>query len=198
MIISRDIAEEVQYWYESFRIHLMNMGLKLGYKQDEINDLINQFFLDLLEKNINPSSIINPQAYLAVAFKRKLIDHYRKTGKNRFIPTENIIDEPVIPSVQETLELAQANTELIDKIRAAYHKLPARCRKVIDLKFYKGLSTEQIMAQTGLSRRTVYNNLFEGVKILRAELNKASPSVRLSALLSLLPLLAGNSIYNYI
>ncbi len=194
-MVSRDISAEVQYWYESFRIHLMNMGLKLGYKQDETSDLVNQFFLDLLEKKINPSSIINPQAYLSVAFKRKLIDHYRKTGKNRFITTENIIDEPAIPSVQETLELAQANTELMKQIRKAYQKLPARCRKVIDLKFYKGLSTEQIVAQTGLSRRTVYNNLFEGVKILRAELNGISPSAHLSAVFALLPLLAGNSMF---
>ncbi|WP_193311788.1 RNA polymerase sigma factor [Agriterribacter humi] len=169
------------------------MGLKLGYKEDEINDFINQFYLDLLEKNVNSSSIINPRAYLSVAFKRKLIDHYRKNNKSQFINAEDIINEMEIPSIQETLEQVQTNTELIDKVREAYQKLPARCQKVIDLKFYKGLSTEQIAAQTGLSKRTVYNNMFEGVKLLRAELNKVSPSIHLASLLSLLPFVISGS-----
>ena len=193
MIVVSTTYQHIQNWYESFRIHFMNMGLKLGYKEDEINDFINQFYLDLLEKNVNSSSIINPRAYLSVAFKRKLIDHYRKNGKSQFINAEDIINEMEIPSIQETLEQVQTNTELIDKVREAYQKLPARCQKVIDLKFYKGLSTEQIAAQTGLSKRTVYNNMFEGVKLLRAELNKVSPSIHLASLLSLLPFVISGS-----
>ena len=172
----------------------MNMGLKLGYEEDEINDFINQFYLDLLEKNVNSKDIVNPRAYLSVAFKRKLIDHYRKNGKSQLISAEDIINEIQIPSIQETMEQVQANTELIAKIREAYKKLPARCQKVMDLKFYKGLSAEQIARQTGLSKRTVYNNMFEGVKLLRTELNKVSPSIHLAALLSLLPLMVAGSI----
>ena len=193
MIVVSTTYQHIQNWYESFRIHFMNMGLKLGYKEDEINDFINQFYLDLLEKNVNSSSIINPRAYLSVAFKRKLIDHYRKNNKSQFINAEDIINEMEIPSIQETLEQVQTNTELIDKVREAYQKLPARCQKVIDLKFYKGLGTEQIAAQTGLSKRTVYNNMFEGVKLLRAELNKVSPSIHLASLLSLLPFVISGS-----
>ena len=194
MIVVSATYQHIQNWYESFRIHFMKMGLKLGYNEDEISDFINQFYLDLLEKNVNTNSISNPRAYLSVAFKRKLIDHYRKNGKSQLINAEDIINEIQIPSIQETMEQVQANTELIAKIREAYKKLPARCQKVMDLKFYKGLSAEQIARQTGLSKRTVYNNMFEGVKLLRTELNKVSPSIHLAALLSLLPLMVAGSI----
>ena len=194
MIVASTTYQQIQNWYESFRIHFMNMGLKLGYEEDEINDFINQFYLDLLEKNVNSKDIVNPRAYLSVAFKRKLIDHYRKNGKSQLISAEDIINEIQIPSIQETMEQVQANTELIAKIREAYKKLPARCQKVMDLKFSKGLSAEQIARQTGLSKRTVYNNMFEGVKLLRTELNKVSPSIHLAALLSLLPLMVAGSI----
>ena len=194
MIVASTTYQQIQNWYESFRIPFMNMGFKLGNKEDEINDFINQFYLDLLEKNVNSKDIVNPRAYLSVAFKRKLIDHYRKNGKSQLISAEDIINEIQIPSIQETMEQVQANTELIAKIREAYKKLPARCQKVMDLKFYKGLSAEQIARQTGLSKRTVYNNMFEGVKLLRTELNKVSPSIHLAALLSLLPLMVAGSI----
>jgi RNA polymerase sigma-70 factor (ECF subfamily) len=89
-------------------------------------------------------------------------------------------------SVQDTIEKMETNTALIDAVREAYKKLPARCRKVIDLKYYQGLTTEEIALQTGLTKRSVYNNLFEGIKLLSEELKHATPGIRIAALLSAL------------
>lgn len=181
-----NISKQFHNWYETFQYTFMCMGLKFGYRQDEIKDMINQFFLDLLEKKIDPASIQNPQAYLSTAFRRKLIDHYRKNSKNR-ISALKIDDEDYAgASIQDILEQTEANTELINAIRAAYKKLPTRCRKVIDLKYYQGLSTEQIVLQTGLTKRSVYNNLFEGIKLLREEFNHVAPGIHIAAFLSLL------------
>jgi RNA polymerase sigma factor (sigma-70 family) len=182
-------SHHVQYWYESFRSHFMAMGLRLGYRKEEISDLISQLFLDLLEKNIDPKTIQNPQAWLSTAFRRKLIDHYRRSPKNRFVDAGQILEEYSVPSVQDILEQVQSNAELVVQIRKAYKKLPNRCQKVIYLKFYKGLTTEQIADQTGLNKRTVYNNLFEGIKLLRKELNQQFPGFQFAAMLTMLPFL---------
>ncbi|HKO80389.1 MAG TPA: sigma-70 family RNA polymerase sigma factor [Chitinophagaceae bacterium] len=189
MDVAINTPNQLQYWYESFRSHFMAMGLRSGYHKEEISDLISQLFLDLLEKNIDPRTINNPQAWLSTAFRRKLIDHYRSSSKNRFIDAGKILEEYAVPSVQDTLEQVQANAELVAQIRKAYKKLPNRCQKVIYFKFYKGLTTEQIADQTGLNKRTVYNNLFEGVKLLRKELNQQFPGFQFAAMLSILPLL---------
>jgi RNA polymerase sigma factor (sigma-70 family) len=188
-------SQQIESWYESFRPLFINMGLKLGYKKDELSDIISQLFLDLLEKNIDTHTIDNPRAYLSTAFRRKLVDYHRSVIKNRFVDEEKILAEYSEPSVQDRLQQVQANTELIDQIRTAYRKLPNRCQKVIYLKFYKGLTTDQIAQQTGLSKRTVYNNLFEGVKMLRHELNQQLPSIQIASLLSLLPLAASLTIF---
>ena len=185
----------VQYWYESFRSHFMAMGLRLGYRKEEVSDLISQLFLDLLEKKIDPRTLNNPQAYLSTAFRRKLVDHYRSSVKNRFVDTGKILEEYSVPSVQDTLEQVQSNAELISQIRKAYKKLPDRCQKVIHLKFYKGLTTEQIAEQTGLSKRSVYNNLFEAVKLLRKELNQQLPGFQFAAMLSILPFLPSDILF---
>ncbi len=190
-----NIPHPVQYWYESFRSHFLAMGLRLGYRQEEVSDVISQFFLDLLEKNIDPHTIDNPQAYLSTAFRRKLIDHYRSSSKKSFVDASIIPEHYAEPSVQQVLEQVQTNTELISRIRKAYKKLPDRCQKVIYLKFYQGLTTEQIAEQTGLSKRTVYNNLFEGVKLLRVDLNQQFPGVQFAALLTYLPLLGTSIIF---
>jgi RNA polymerase sigma-70 factor (ECF subfamily) len=190
-----NIPHPVQYWYEAFRSQFMAMGLRLGYRKEEVSDIISQFFLDLLEKNIDPHTIDNPQAYLSTAFRRKLIDHYRSSSKTSFVDITIIPEDYTEPSVQQVLEQVQTNTELISQIRKAYKKLPDRCQKVIYLKFYQGLTTEQIAEQTGLSKRTVYNNLFEGIKLLRVDLNQQFPGVQFAALLTYLPLLGTSIIF---
>lgn len=194
MDVALNTSHQIQCWYESFRSHFIDMGLGLGYRQEELSDIISQFFLDLLEKNIDPRTINNPQAYLSIAFRRKLVDHYRRSIKTRFADAGKVFEEYAEPSMQDTLEQVQANTELINQIRRAYKKLPNRCQKVIYLKFYKGLTTEQIAEQTGLTKRTVYNNLFEGVKLLRNELSQQRPGFQFAAMLSVLPPLLAETI----
>lgn len=182
-----DIHLEVHDWYKAYHSLFINMALSYGYTQEEAGDIVSQFYLDLLEKPME--GITHPKAYLSTAFRRKLIDRHR-AAKKEVVVTHAIAPEQYIEgSAQEKLEQIQANTELIKQLRNAYQKLPERCRKVIYLKFYKGLTTEQIAAQTGLTKRTVYNNLFEGVKLLRLSLNNSSPDVRISSLLLLLPFL---------
>lgn len=183
-VLNVNISQQFHHWYETFRYTFMNMGSRFGYQQDEIKDIIDQFFLDLLEKKINPASIQNPQAYLSTAFRRKLIDHHRKHSKVQLLTVRTDDECRAQVSIQDTIEQMEANIELINAIRKAYKKLPARCRKVINLKYYQNLTTEEIALQTGLSKRSVYNNLFEGIKLLREELNHVSPGIHIAALLS--------------
>lgn len=182
-------SEPLDKWYKALQCTFMSIGLKLGFRQDELQDIINQFFLDLIEKKIDPSTIDNPRAYLSTAFRRKLVDHYRQSNKTHLVVVKDDDENYAEPSIQEALEKIESNKELINALRNAYKKLPSRCRKVIDLKFYNGLTTEEIVLQTGLTRRSVYNNLFEGVKLLRAELNHAAPGIHIAALLSILGLI---------
>lgn len=178
---------QLEKWYESFRSRFLAIGLTLGYKKEELADIINQFFLDLLEKNIDTRDISSPEAYLTTAFRRRLIDYHRRSVvKPAFTDTDSIIDNYTVPSAQDMLERAQENLEQVHKIKTAYNKLPKRCRKVIYLKFYEELNADQIALRTGLNKRTVYNNLFEGIKLLRRELQQTSGGLSLSVALPLL------------
>lgn len=165
-------SHQINAWYQSLQGTFLNIGAEFGFQQEEIKDFINQFFLGLLEKNIDTTLIQNPHAYLSTAFRRKLIDHHRKYGNKRLVPLFPNQPGFVTESIQDTLEHLEANSALITAIRKAFEKLPTRCRKVIYLKYYEGLSTEDIARKAGLTKRSVYNNLFEGIKILREELNQ--------------------------
>jgi len=181
-------SQHVDNWYAQFHIHLIHVATRWGYGEDESRDLVQQFFLELLQKDLDPAAVQHPRTYLTRAFIRKLIDHYRhaKAVQHRAALMDTAAYEP---SVLESLLRLQSNEELLASIRAAYKRLPARCQKVIHLKYYEGLTTEQIAERTGLHTRTVYNNLYEGIKALRAELKRAHPRLKIAAVFSLLPLL---------
>ncbi|WP_343306072.1 sigma-70 family RNA polymerase sigma factor [Chitinophaga niabensis] len=183
-----NLTQHVDSWYAKFHAHLIYIATRWGYGEEESRDQVQQFFLELLQKNLEPADIQHPKAYLTRAFGRKLIDDYRRSKQQqpKAELTENTAYEP---SVLENLVRLQSNEELLASIRAAFKRLPARCQNVIHLKYYEGLTTEQIAERTGLNTRSVYNNLYEGIKALREELRNSNPRLKFAAIFSLLPAL---------
>lgn len=188
-MVASNPSSSIPVWYQTYQQHLSTMACRLGYGKEEVEDLLSSFFLDLLEKNIDWTTVTHPQAYLSTAFRRKLIDYNRNPRRRMFVVTSELPEQPLELSAASPLEQVQNSRELVEQIKRAYSQLPERCRKVIYLKFYKGLTTAQIAAQLGLSKRSVYNNLFEGIRLLRTEMGRSSPGISYAALMSLLPIL---------
>lgn len=185
-----NINTQIDIWYKEWRLLLLNEGLRFGYSAEEVKDLLQQLFLDLLEKNIDPETIQNPKAYLIKAFKCKLIDYYRTLQKKATVNTNSFCEEHSNDQHSfSKIEITEEHNELVQNIRKAFDKLPNRCKKVIYLKFSEGKTTEEIADITGLSKRSVYNNLFEGIQLLRTQLQKNHHYFQAEAFLTLLPLL---------
>lgn len=190
---AENINDQIACWYEAFQSDLLVVGHRLGYAGDELNDLLHQFFLDLMEKKIDFSAITNPKAYLQTAFKRRLIDHYRLEKRYLRHHSMYVVQNEYQPSAQELIEKIQANSELMVRVRDICNRLPATCRTVILLKYGEGMSNEAIEQRTGLSRRTIYNSLFKAIKILRKEFS-GTHNAQFSGLLTLLLPLCLNGI----
>lgn len=185
---AENINDQIACWYEAFQSDLLIVGHRLGYAGDELNDLLHQFFLDLMEKKTDFSGIANPKAYLQTAFKRRLIDHYRQEKRYLRHHSMYVVQDEYQPSAHELIERIQANSELIARVRDICNKLPATCRTVILLKYGEGLSNEAIEQKTGLSRRTIYNSLFKAIKIMRKEFSGAHNAQFPGLITLLLPL----------
>jgi RNA polymerase sigma factor (sigma-70 family) len=54
--------------------------------------------------------------------------------------------------------------------------LPNRQKELIALRFYEGLNYEEIVQRTGLSHRTVYNKIHEGIKKLKTDMESSQYS----------------------
>ncbi len=155
---------------------LITTGLYHRVELEQVKDIIHQLFLDFAEKKIDLDAVSNPRAYILTSFKRRLIDFHRIHARQRKKLDPFINVEFSELSVDRQIEENEGSAEIIQKLKAAYLKLPERCKKVIFLKFYEQLRNDEIMARTGLSARSVYNNLSEGLKILRSQLTNQHSS----------------------
>jgi len=173
--------QTIDTWYCTYKGKLLAIACQKGYSYEEAKDIVQQFFLDLLQKETG--DVKNPEAFLLTAFKRRLIDLYR--ANHRPLVSDSCA---VPPSALEIIEELETNRELVNRLEDAYKRLPARYRRVIYLKYYQGLTTEQIAETTGFTCQTVYNNLSKGIRQLRLNLeNKKSLSKFAGIFLFLFP-----------
>ena len=161
-------ATILQAIYERNYDGLMKIGRLYRIPEVEIEDIINQTFLDFAEKKIDFSTIFNPDGYVATSYKRKLIDFYRRKKYSKINSLVDCSNLEFEDGLSLSLEEKETQAENIEKLYELFKKIPPRCQKVIFLKYYRHLSNEKIASETGLSVQTIYNNLSEGIKKLRS------------------------------
>lgn len=167
------MPDDIYSLYQQHYSYLVFVGLKSGMELATVKDQINQTFLSFLEKKTDFTQISNIKSYILTSFRRKLIDTHRLEKRYKMESLDNFTDTWTEPSTEETMLNSQALEELKDQLSRIFETLPRRCQTVIFLKYYEGLSNEEIAERTSLTIRSVYNNLFEGIKRMREELNKA-------------------------
>jgi RNA polymerase sigma factor (sigma-70 family) len=172
---------ELNQLYQDCYDRLLAIGLSNGNNEEDTRDVINHTFLDFAEKKIDFSNIKNPQAYIITSFKRKMIDHYRVIKRLNLLSVENKFQEQNELSYLEKIEANEKDKALTEQLYKAFKNIPLRCQKVIYLKYFSKLSNKEIANVTGLSERSVYNNLSEGLKYLRR--NFANKERHLSSLI---------------
>lgn len=179
---------ELQILYDlhgKYYNHLLQLGFKLGWSKEDLKDIINQMFVDFADQGLDLSKVQNTKSYISVSFRNRLVDaaraNKRKEKVKDFLSGNDLFEK----GINDKIEYEEEVIALSRRLKKIYENLPPRCRRVIRLKFYEGLTTDEIVEKTGLTPRTVYNNLFEGLKLLRAELQPTEAADLLSPLHSI-------------
>ncbi len=176
--------------YKKYYHTLLFIGIKEIKDAQLVKDVIQQLFLYLWEKRETIQDARDVKSYLVTSFLRKLSADWKKT--KQFGELELVwssYSEDLQPNPEETLIRKDEQSQLFQLIKDRINELPNRQKELIILKFYEGLTYDEIVQKTGLSHRTVYNKIHEGLKKLKSEIVKSSHP-RSAALLSLLNVLA--------
>lgn len=179
--------------YNKYYHTLLFIGLKEIKDAQLVKDAIQQLFLYLWEKRGNIQTANNVKSYLVTSFLRKLSDDWKKTtriSKLQVVSSDYTTETPLTP--EECLIKKDEQHRSFEMLQSYINELPARQKELIFMKFYEGLSYDEIVQQTGLSHRTVYNKIHEALKKLKLDIadSRNTHSITLSLLPALLLSLA--------
>ncbi len=170
-------AEMYFLLYRKYYNVLFFIGLKEINDKFLIKDVIHEQFLYLWEKKETVQQAANVRAYLISSFKRRLRENWKLTNRNCNLEIAWISElKECSFSPEELLINKDSNLHLQQQISSYLQLLPARQRELIELKFYEGLTYDQIAKKTNLSQRTVYNSIYEALKKLREILTQSKES----------------------
>lgn len=158
-----------QVLYCHYHDYLLYIAIRKGFSLEETKDCVNDLFLYIFENRERLSHIKNFHNYLVTSFLRKLLRKgaFSKLELISMGDEESLLDENICPAA-DTLSFDLNDQERLSQTLKDYiDKLSCSQAKMIYQKFYIGLSYEEIARANGVSVKTVYNTILQGITKLR-------------------------------
>lgn len=126
-------------------------------------DIVQDIFLQLWQNRRKLSSIDNPEGYLFIATRNRIIDSFRK--KITYAISEDM--EQGIAEMSPQPDNLLNKKQLESLIHIAVDNLPPQQRRVFELSRQQGLKHEEIAEKLGIARETVKVHMVKALAFIR-------------------------------
>lgn len=128
----------------------------------DIDDLVQEAYVRLLRAH-HAGSIMEPRAYLFTTARNIAFDLFR--GQRRVSSIEDLEKTGCLSVVEDSANAAEAasHAQEIALLVEAIHALPPRCREILTLRKFHGMSYRDIAARLGIAEATVNAQLAIGL-----------------------------------
>lgn len=152
---------------QGYYTDLYHWGMRLHPEKELVKDCIQEVFVGLSRIQSTINSVDNIRAYLMVTLKSRILRELSK--KHVTHHTDLTEGYHIVVDFSADLRFIEEENEVyqIRKLEQTLNHLPARQKEVIYLRFYQGLSFEQIAEVMQLGRQSVYNLLQKSIHSLR-------------------------------
>lgn len=182
--------------YRKYYHSLLFIGLKKIKDPNLVKDAIQQQFLYLWEKRESLSPAHNVRSYLINSFLRKLTTDWIRTQQiSKLELAWSGFDQEPPATPEERLISNQDQQQIHQYLQQQLNTLPARQRELIVMRFYDGMTYDEIAEKTGLTHRTIYNKTHEALKRLKLELEKEKSASATAIFWLILGVVAGISLH---
>ncbi|WP_345029370.1 sigma-70 family RNA polymerase sigma factor [Ravibacter arvi] len=153
------------------RVHYQELfvyGRRLINHPDFVKDCIHDLFVHIWEKRSSIGDTDNVRLYLLKSLRNRIVKQIRKdTRMVGLVETAGLDGNEAEWSAEETIVHSENAMLTTRNVELALHTLTNRQREVIHLRYYKGMSNEQIASIMNISKPAVANLIHSGVKSLR-------------------------------
>ena len=142
---------------------LIHFGTKFTHETDVLEDCIQELFIQLWQSK-SQTEVLSVKAYLLKSLKYKVLKTLKKSEKQKTLSTiESVYEFSYEQILIERDETVQKN----QKIKDALQQLSTRQKEIIYLKFYQGLSYEEVSEVMNINYQVCRNLLYQSVKALK-------------------------------
>lgn len=138
----------------------------------DAQDITSDSFIKLYNRRSQFESLGNIEAFLKITVRNACFDHLRHI-KVKTQRQEELIRE-LSREVEPDFDWVEIQEQYMQLIYAAVEKLPEKMKVIFLLSFEEGLKPAQIADRLGVTARTVTNQKFNAIQILRRSLEKPS------------------------
>lgn len=154
--------------YNNMYFHLIRFGLKINADDELVKDCVNQIFLNLWDKRARLTAVDNVKSYLMTSLRRCMLDQLAYEDKMTHAVNQMGAEEEWAElSYEEIMIRLQQDDELKQKLQQAIKQLTPRQMELIQMKFFEGLTYEQIAERTAQTVKTAYNTIYDAIKTLK-------------------------------
>ncbi|OJV45257.1 MAG: RNA polymerase sigma-70 factor [Bacteroidales bacterium 36-12] len=158
--------------YSTYYSRLVKFAKEFVVCQEDAENITQDVFLGIIEKNNMLSCVENFNAYIYRSVKNKCIDFL----KNKVVQQKYISDMQLDVYLDNALSYNEyeyhiESEESVEKnLFIAIDKLPTKCKEIFLLSRYEGLKYREISERLGLSINTVDVQICIALKKLRKQL----------------------------
>ncbi len=161
--------ESLDALYKKYIQSLYNYGKNISTDHDLVKDCIQDLFVDLWQQRERITLPSHSKLYLFKALRFKIIHQKRKYQKIVFHSTEH--EYHSVPPYEQHLISEQMGENQRKALQQAMQKLSIRQKEALQLRFFEGLSNDEIASVMNLQSQSIYNLIHQAVNCLKNELN---------------------------
>lgn len=163
--------------YRRYQARLFAYGIQVlnGSWEEEIKDVIQEFFLWLAQNFHKAAQIEEPEAYLFLSIRRNLLARLgnhteKKDSQERFIQRTESLQKQTEVSPEEILIHDEEHNDRQVMLQRELDKLPAYQKEVIYLRYYEGLSYKEISNIMAVNDQVARNYAQRALQRLKQQL----------------------------
>jgi len=167
MAFKRGDVKAFEQLYNRYFGVLANYGYRLTSDKQQLEDAIQDVFMDLWRRKQHLTDVESVKFYLFRALRNQFI---RNTRHDVFEVAEDIndfLDLLVSFSAEQQSIEKEATNQQVELVKRAIAQLSGRQQEAINLRFYHGMSLDEMTQLMGLSKQSVSNLLFKAYAALR-------------------------------
>lgn len=154
--------------FHRYYADLYRYGVKLTGHATLVEDQIQNLFLKIWERRDSLGDVKGIKTYLWTALRRDLLAEKKKHAVRLLtLAGERDDSHRMYFSAEELIINDEQKAELLSALKEAFELLSDKQREILYLKFFDGMTYEEIEGIMSISYQTARNYVYEGLKSLQ-------------------------------